>query len=87
MIKITDRIKPPKYRVGKYMLNEYELRRLMAQVADGKYPHGIRVTDANKVTATINPDGTLSCNLYGLAISSLYTLEILRIRREKRNQQ
>jgi hypothetical protein len=79
--KIT-RIKPPKFRVGRYVLNEYELRRLMVQVAAKKKPSGILVKDAEGRYATITEDGSLSRPLYGLDLISSCNLRLIRIRRE-----
>lgn len=64
------RIKVPKFRVGRYVLNEYELRQLMLDVALGVKPAGIEVRDEYGVIATIRKDGGLSVNLEGLAISA-----------------
>ena len=64
------RIKAPKFRVGRYVLNEYELRELIAQVAEGTVdPQNITVK-AEGMTATIDKDGSLSCNFQGLALTS-----------------
>ena len=81
--KIT-RIKPPKYKVGKYSLNEYELRQLMLEVAKKEKPFGQIVKDQNGKCSIIQEDGTLSCNLFGIDFMSLSTLCIIRIRREKK---
>lgn len=81
-MKIT-RIKPPKYKVGKYSLNEYELRQLMVEVAKGEKASGLIVKDEKETCATIKEDGALSCPLFGMNISSAFTLEIIRLRRSK----
>lgn len=80
------RIKAPKYKVGRYTLNEYELRTLQYEVAQGLKPHGIKVKDERGTIATIQPDGTMDCNVYGYDINSLCTIGILRIKREKKSQ-
>lgn len=72
------RIKAPKFRVGRYVLNEYELRQLMLDVVLGLKPAGIEVRDERGVVATIRKDGGLSNNLEGLAISG--QLHIARIK-------
>ena len=41
------RIKPPKFKVGRNVLNEYELRLLMVEVARGLKPAGIKVKEGN----------------------------------------
>jgi hypothetical protein len=78
-----ERIKPPKYRVGRHVINEYELRKLMLSVCKGEIPSGIKVKDVYNKTATIQPDGSLDVNLYGIDLMSKFTIDMLRIRREK----
>ncbi len=81
-IKIT-RIKPPKYYVGRYALNEYELRCLMAEVCAGEKEAGIVVYDGT-THAKILPNGRLSKNLKGMDISANYTIALLRAQRQRR---
>ena len=76
------RVKPPKFKVGRYTLNEYELRTLMLEVAKGLKPENIKVKDINGNTAIINSDGTLSRTLEGMSIHSTLTIELIKIRRE-----
>ena len=82
MVKVSTlsitRIKPPKYKVGRYSLNEYELRCLMAEVSEGLKPSGIVVKDKDGVTAVIEDSGRLSHTLHGLDISSMYTLTLIK---------
>lgn len=75
------RVKPPKYKVGRYSLNEYELRTLMLEVAKKEKPSGQTVKDDKGNFATIQPDGSLSCNLFGTDIMSRCTLQMIGIRR------
>lgn len=77
------RIVPPKYRVGRNVLNEYELRQLLLEIAKGDKPSGIIIKDTKGNYATAEKDGSLSCSLYGLDINSHITLQVLRIKREK----
>lgn len=52
------RIKPIKYRVGKYVLNELELRQLCIEVVQGLKPAGIKVTNlSTKETGFIKSNG------------------------------
>lgn len=76
------RITPPVFKVGRYKLNEYELRNLMVEVARGEKPSGIVVKDSTGTTATVLENGSLSNNLKGMEVNSLFTMEILKIRRE-----
>lgn len=73
------RIAPPKFKVGRYVLNEYELRNLMLEVCKGERDSGIRVKGENGEVAYINADGTLSARLSGLAINSRFTLDMMAI--------
>jgi hypothetical protein len=59
------RIKPPKFRVGRYVLNEYEIRQFCLEVARGERKPGIIIKDAEGNRATILRDGRLSNNLKG----------------------
>lgn len=77
------RIAPPKFKVGRYVLNEYELRNLMLEVCKGERDGGIRVKGVNGEVAYINADGTLSARLSGLAINSRFTLDMLAINRKR----
>jgi len=80
------RIKPPKYKVGRYVLNEYEVRCMMAEVCLGKKNPGIKITDSDGTTAEILPDGRLTNNLKGFDISSNFTITILREQRKKEKE-
>jgi len=77
--ELTSRIVPPKYRVGRYTLNEYEVRELLARVSEGILnPEGIIIEDALGVKSTINSRGVTSNNLYGFDLS--YKLTIRRLK-------
>jgi hypothetical protein len=77
------RIKAPKFRVGRYVLNEYEFRNLQLEVALGVKPAGIKVTDAQGNRAVIEENGCLSDSIEGLALAGDITLEILRANHRK----
>jgi len=77
------RIKPPKFRVGRYLLNEYELRTLTLEVAQGKKPAGIKVTDYLGNKAVIKENGCLSASLEGLSLATLISLEIIRLNNKR----
>ena len=52
---LTQRITPPKYKVGQFVLNEYEVRELLARVAEGTLdPKGIIIKDSIGVKSTID---------------------------------
>ena len=63
------RIKAPKFRVGRYVLNEYEFRNLQLEVALGIKTAGIKVTDSEGNKSVIMEHGSLSNNLKGLSIA------------------
>jgi hypothetical protein len=75
------RIKPPKFKLGRYILNEYELRNLMLEVAKGSAPKNLKVKDKNGLEAEILENGRLSVSLEGLQINSELTLGVLRLNR------
>ncbi len=62
------RIKPPKFKVGKHVLNEYELRQLQLEVAQGKREGNIIVKE-DDTYHLIKPDGTFNIAPKGYAIS------------------
>ncbi len=77
------RIKAPKYKIGRYVLNEYELRCLMAQVAQGlRAPISKPVTDHEGNVAYMREDGRFREHLAGLDISGNFTLDMIRSDRE-----
>ena len=77
------RIKAPKFKVGRYVLNEYEFRNLQLEVALGIKPAGIKVKDALGTVVTIEENGCLSDSIEGLALAGDITLEILRANHRK----
>lgn len=77
------RIKAPKFRVGRYVLSEYEFRNLQLEVASGIKPAGIKVKDAAGNTAVIDKNGALSNYLEGLNVSVNLQFDILRVNRSK----
>ena len=59
----------PKFRIGRRKLNEYELRLLMLNIAEGSKAEfiGCKVTDCmSGESVIINPNGSLSGRLMGL---------------------
>jgi len=77
------RIKAPKFRVGRYVLNEYEFRNLQLEVALGIKPAGIKVTDSEGNRSVILEHGSLSRSLKGMEISGKLSLELLRANRRE----
>ena len=78
------RIQPPRYYWDGLILNEYEVRCLQVEVASGKRkPNTIELRDEKGTYFTITEDGTFNKSAYGFDINSGFTLELIRIRREK----
>jgi hypothetical protein len=73
------RVQPPKFRVGKHLLNEYELRTLMLEVAQGKKPAGIKVKCSEGNISTIRKDGVLTEKLTGLDLAVSLTFQMLAL--------
>jgi hypothetical protein len=73
------RIQPPKFRVGKHLLNEYELRTLMLEVAQGKKPAGIKVKCSQGNISIIRKDGVLTENLTGFSLAAELTIQMLTL--------
>lgn len=71
------RIKAPKYKVGKFMLNEYELRYLMYQIANGEISNYEKLTVKDELgnTATFDEYGKTSCSLKGLDMIDTFVLD------------
>lgn len=56
-MKIT-RVTPPKFKIGKYVLNEYEVRQLQIDFKQGKFTEELAVYDVTYGTYHIlNLDG------------------------------
>ena len=79
-MKIT-RIKSPKFRVGRYILNEYKLRQLLLEVCKGEKPSNLKIKDMQGNVIPILEDGTLSATPYGFDINSNITLEKIKFKR------
>lgn len=74
------RIEAPKFRVGKFVLNEYELRQLQLEVALGIKSGPFVVKDMKGKTAKILEHcGLLSDTLYGMTISDNIAMRIFSI--------
>lgn len=77
------RIKAPKFRVGRHVLNELELRQLQLEVAKGIKPAGIVVVDIKGVRARIDEFGGLSEGLEGLSTSTDLKFELVSYNRKR----
>lgn len=81
-IKIT-KVNPVKFFVGRYSLNELELKTLQLEVAEGSKPPGILIKDEKGNIASIQPDGRLDNYLYGLDLSINLNIKIVQANRIK----
>jgi hypothetical protein len=82
-MKNIKRISAPKFKVGRFVLNEYELRQLMLDVANGNEAAGIKVKDSTGKVVEILEDGHLSGCIKGLDVADSLAMELHRLRRKK----
>lgn len=76
---LTSGIKPPKFKVGRFVLNEYELREMIALIAEGELScEGISIKDEKGNVASINESGVCSINLHGFGLATSFTLRKLK---------
>lgn len=73
------KIKAPKFRVGRYVLNEYELRTLMLEVAAGKQQGNIKVKCSSGDVALITEKGALSNPLAGLKLAGQLSMDLMAL--------
>jgi hypothetical protein len=91
-IKLADNENNTYSRVGRYTLNEAELRQLMLEVCRGEKQPGIKVVQKNvplaggytTATAIIEKDGSLSANLPGLALTTDISMTMFREQRKNK---
>ena len=76
-----NRIKIPRFKIGRFVLNEYEVRQIMSEVAEGKRKGNIKFKDNEGNTITIENDGTCSQPPKGFEIASSFTLRSIKARR------
>jgi hypothetical protein len=78
------RVKAPKFRVGRYVLNEYELRTLQVEVAKGDRKPGMKVKDDLGVVATILPNGSLDTALSGYDMNTYLRFQLLKLKMQNK---
>ena len=72
---LTSGIKPPKFRVGRFILNEYEAREMVSRIAEGKLnPEGIVLKDSKGHSVTFDKNGYASSNIYGWDVGSAFAI-------------
>jgi len=84
------RIPAPKFRIGRYKLNEYELRNLMLEVAEGNNTFFInaKVTDEYGNSAYIGTNGALELTrdrFPGLEIASKIAIKHMDLKNKIKN--
>lgn len=78
------RIKAPKFRVGRYVLNEYEIRTLQVEVAKGERKPGMKVKDDLGAVATILPNGSLDTALSGYDMNTYLRFQLLKLKMQNK---
>ncbi len=62
-------INPPKFRIGKFVFNEYEIREILAKVSEGKIDYNsIVIKDKNGNSTGVTKFGNLEKVLPGLNV-------------------
>jgi len=73
------RIPEPKFKIGRYVLTELELVKLMLDVLQGDKPEGIKVKCMmSGKTAVIGADGRLDKDLPGFGWKAVLSRQIIR---------
>ena len=85
---LTNRITAPKFKVGKFSLNEYEARELVARIAEGSVnPEGIEMCDELGRLFTFDETGRINgnCSPFGWDFSAGRTMR--QIKAIRKNQE
>lgn len=82
------KIKPPKFRIGRNVLNEYELMKVMLEVAEGsRDPEGIVIKDQHGNQTTIRADGRLRGAFPTFGSQFKFHMDLLDADRERREHE
>jgi hypothetical protein len=65
----------------KVKVNEYELRQIQLDVANGILPHGIIIRDMRKNESIVLANGSLSEKLYGYSLGADLAIQLNRLQR------
>jgi hypothetical protein len=80
-------MKAPKFRIGKCVYSEYELREIQVKVAKGELPSNLIVTQVDtKQKCRITNNGSLTDVLDGLSVVTHLMMELMREKRNKGEQ-
>ena len=84
------RITAPKFKVGRYVINEYEARSLQVQTALGNIaPYTITIKEIDPKTRRVigstqmREDGTFTNILEGFGLATSFTFDLIRMKRQK----
>lgn len=72
------KVKAPKFKIGRFVLNEYEIRQIMAEVSEGKRQGNIKFKDNEGNTITIEDDGYCSDNVKGFELATDFTRRVMK---------
>ena len=77
------RIKAPTFKIGRNVLNEYELRVLIKDIVLGKTEGNIRVKEVSSGNiSVIDSDGFINPPMLSLALMSTIVLSTIKARRD-----
>ena len=83
------RITAPKFKVGRYVLNEYEVRNLQVETALGLIvPYSLTIKEIDPKTRKVigstqmREDGTFTNILEGFGLATSFTFDLIRLKRE-----
>lgn len=81
-MKNFKRVPPPKYRVGRYVLNEYEIRSLILE----RFKEGRELSFkclVNNTKHNLGREGKLDLVPESFSLMSSFTLGLIKLKREK----
>ena len=72
-------IRPPKFRIGRWSLNEYELRCLLVDISNGEMQFFVnsKIIDSFGDVAYITSNGTLSERLKGMEVNVEFAKQLV----------
>ena len=84
---LCDKIPPSKFKVGRFTLNEYEARQMVARIAEGTIdPRHIRLTDEKGNSVTFDTDGTASNSIYNWDLGAKYAMRRFKAVRKRQKK-
>lgn len=84
---LTEGVNPPKFKVGRFVLNEYEAREMLARVAEGTLDHSkLIIEDELGNKATVDVDGFTNRSLHRWDVGSKLTIRKIKANRLNRKK-